>query len=133
MVQTGYLFSKKHVDLQNYYYFDNGFSSEELDRIYKDVDDIDFVEATTIGGDNKEARSSSIKWIPQNMKWNWLYSKLMDMAVEANSALWEFDGVSHKNGKQFLLHVDAYGIAINGAVDWQQGFLTSNLYPVAVE
>ena len=59
-------------------------------------------------------------------------SSALNMFAGGRSALWEFDGVSHKNGKQFLLHVDAYGIAINGAVDWQQGFLTSNLYPVVV-
>ena len=90
MIQTGYLFPKKHVDLQNYYYFDSGFNSEELDRIYKDVDEIDFVKATTIGGDDKEVRSSSVKWIPQNFKWNWLYNKLMDIASEANNLLFIF-------------------------------------------
>jgi PKHD-type hydroxylase len=116
MVQTGYLFSKKHVDLQNYYYFDSGFSSEELDKIYNDVAEIDFVQATTIGGDNKEARSSSIKWIPQNMKWNWLYGKLMDMAVEANKALWDFDLYSAPEQIQYTEYYASEG----GHYIWHQ-------------
>jgi hypothetical protein len=59
-------------------------------------------------------------------------SSAANMFSGGRSALWEFDGVSHENGKQFLFNVDAYGVAINGVVDWQQGFLNSNLYPVTV-
>lgn len=116
MIRTGYLFPKKHVDLQNYYYFENGFNSEELDKIYKDVGEIDFVKATTIGGDNKEARSSSIKWIPQNMKWNWLYSKLMDMAIEANQNLWDFDLHSAPEQIQYTEYYASEG----GHYTWHQ-------------
>jgi PKHD-type hydroxylase len=116
MVQTGYLFSKKHVDLQNYYYFDNGFNEEELNKIYRDVNDIDFVEATTIGGENKEARSSSIKWVPQNIRWDWLYSKLMDMAVEANDALWGFDLYSAPEQIQYTEYYASEG----GHYIWHQ-------------
>ncbi len=46
--------------------------------------------------------------------------------------LWSFDGISHSLGKQFVFYTDAYGVAIDGKVDWQQGFLKSNLYPVSV-
>ena len=116
MIRTGYLFPKKHVDLQNYYYFENGFNSEELDKIYKDVGEIDFVKATTIGGDNKEARSSSIKWVPQNMKWNWLYGKLMDMATEANQALWDFDLHSAPEQIQYTEYYASEG----GHYTWHQ-------------
>lgn len=116
MIRTGYLFPKKHVDLQNYYYFENGFNSEDLDKIYKDVGEIDFVKATTIGGDNKEARSSSIKWIPQNMKWNWLYSKLMDMAIEANQNLWNFDLHSAPEQIQYTEYYASEG----GHYTWHQ-------------
>ena len=115
-MQTGYLFPKKHVDLQNYYYFGNGFSSAELDKIYREVGDIPFVEATTIGGDNKEARSSSIKWVPQYQQWNWLYGKLMDMAIEANAALWDFDLQSAPEQIQYTEYYAAEG----GHYTWHQ-------------
>jgi hypothetical protein len=59
-------------------------------------------------------------------------SSAANMFTGGRSALWEFDSVSHEKGKLFLFYVDAYGVAINGSVDWQQGFLTSNLYPVTV-
>lgn len=115
-MQTGYLFPKKHVDSQNYYYFDNGFSSAELDKIYREVGDIPFMEATTIGGDNKEARSSSVKWVPQSQQWNWLYGKLMDMAIEANNALWDFDLHSAPEQIQYTEYYASEG----GHYTWHQ-------------
>jgi PKHD-type hydroxylase len=93
-MQTGYLFPQKHTDAQNYYYFDDGFSVEELDKIYTEVGDIPFMEATTIGGENKKARSSSVKWVPQNNQWQWLYERLTNMIIEANDGLWNFDLLS---------------------------------------
>ena len=37
-----FLFSKELNDPQNYYYYTNGFNSEELDKVYKDVATLDF-------------------------------------------------------------------------------------------
>lgn len=115
-MQTGFLFPRKHVDPQNYYYFDNGFSTAELDKIYREVGDIPFMEATTIGGDNKEARSSSIKWVPHSHQWHWLYGKLMDMAMESNAALWDFDLYSAPEQIQYTEYYAAEG----GHYIWHQ-------------
>lgn len=86
------VFPKLGTDSQNYYYFNQGFSLEELDIIYKGVETIPFQQA--IIGENEEnleVRSSSIKWIPPNEQWAWLYEKLMNMVIEANDAIWHFD------------------------------------------
>lgn len=86
------VFPKLGTDSQNYYYFNQGFSLEELDIIYKGVETIPFQQA--IIGENEEnleVRSSSIKWIPPNEQWAWLYEKLMNMVIEANNAIWHFD------------------------------------------
>ena len=37
-MQHAVIFPPKDVDVQNYYYFKQGFSSEELDKIYQDVE-----------------------------------------------------------------------------------------------
>lgn len=87
------LFNPETVDSQNYYYFSQGFSDEELAKIKNDSAFIPFITAG-IGSDtaeNLEVRSSSIKWIPKNDKWAWLYDKLMAMIVEANNTLWKFN------------------------------------------
>jgi PKHD-type hydroxylase len=92
-MKSSIIFPKHTCDLQNYYFFNEGFSTEELDKIYKNVAIIPFTKAI-IGPDNEEnldVRSSSIKWIPPNEQWGWLYEKLMNMIMEANDALWHFD------------------------------------------
>ena len=90
------VFAKSEVDPQNYYWFNKGFSSEELEKISREVELLPFKEATTFGSKEleKKIRSSSIKWIPQNDNWSWLYDKLMEQSVEANKAVWNFDLIS---------------------------------------
>ena len=115
-----YLFSKEQNDPQNYYYFTNGFNNEELDKIYKDVATLNFEKASTINSksNGKEIRSSSVKWIPNNQQWNWLYLKLMDMAVQANNALWHFDLYSVPD----LIQYTEYYATENGHYTWHQDF-----------
>lgn len=113
-------FNQPHNDPQNYYWFPSGFSREELDRIYRDVAELAFDPATITNGidqgEHKKIRSSSIKWIPRDGKWNWLYSKLMDQASEANNALWNFDLISASESIQYT----EYYSSEDGHYDWHQ-------------
>ena len=114
------IFTKPENDPQNYYWFDKGFSEQELNKIYKDVDLIPFEQATIIGGEStnvdKAVRSSSIKWIPQSQDWAWLYDKLMAMAVEANDNTWGFDLISAPEAIQYTEYYDVAG----GHYTWHQ-------------
>ena len=56
-----------------------------------------------------------------------------NMITGGRSALWEFQGITHAGGDKFLFNVDADAVAINSSVDWKQGSLTSNLYPVSIK
>lgn len=88
-------FKRRENEPQNYYWFKKGFSKEELEKIYNDLENVPFEKATTLDGESeKEIRSSRIKWIPMNDEWGWLYQKLMNMAAEANNELWDFDLIS---------------------------------------
>ena len=107
-------FDKEANDSQNYYYFTNGFSKEELNKIEKDVANLQFEEATTAAGNNKEVRSSRIKWVPQNDDWWWLYEKMANMAIEANSTLWNFDLYTIPEQIQYT----EYYATENGHYDW---------------
>ncbi len=89
-MNLNYTFDQQETDSQNYYFFKEGFSKAELDKIEDDVYTLPWNEATT-AGDNKKVRKSNIKWIPQNGDWFWLYEKLANMAVTANNAIWHFD------------------------------------------
>ena len=86
------IFEPKLVDLQNYYFFEKGFSETELDKIYNDVSTLNFINAGTGSENNqdKSIRSSSVKWIPKDKEWEWLYDKLIAMITEANNAVWNF-------------------------------------------
>ena len=78
-MNLNYTFDQQETDSQNYYFFKNGFSKKELNRIEEDVHTLPWQVAETAGGDKKN-RKSNIKWIPQNDDWFWLYEKLSNMA-----------------------------------------------------
>ena len=113
-------FKKSETDTQNYYWFQSGFSKEELDVIYKGVDKIPFHGASLLGNSNvdeiKNIRSSSVKWIPKNEEWMWLYQKLMDMASTANDELWNFNLISVPELIQYTEYYDVEG----GHYTWHQ-------------
>lgn len=103
---------------QQWYWFDKGFSKEELQRIEDMVSILPYQRAAT-GPDNvenTEIRKSNIKWIPQTPEWGWLYRKLMRMAKEANDALWHFDITHLPEAIQYT----EYEATELGKYDWHQ-------------
>jgi len=112
------LFEPKLVDTQNYYFFEKGFTDEELDKIYKDVANIQFINAGTGPENNqdKSIRSSSVKWVPKNKEWGWLYDKMMTMIKEANDTIWNFDLYSVLDDVQYT----EYHATNDGHYGWHQ-------------
>lgn len=112
------LFEPKLVDTQNYYFFEKGFTDEELDKIYKDVANIQFINAGTGPENNqdKSIRSSSVKWVPKNKEWGWLYDKMMTMIKEANDTIWNFDLYSVLDDIQYT----EYHATNDGHYGWHQ-------------
>ena len=115
-MKLDYTFPQKTTDCQNYYFFKDGFSKDELTMIETEVANLPFHEASTAGGKSKEIRSSRIKWIPQNEQWQWLYEKLINMATEANDALWNFELISAPEPVQYTEYLDVD----EGHYDWHQ-------------
>jgi PKHD-type hydroxylase len=113
-------FQQQTNDSQNFYWYKQGFTKEELDKIYNNVAQLPFEKATILGEDNTEAikaiRSSSIKWIPKDQNWQWLYDKLMNMALEANNSLWHFDLISVDEKIQYTEYYDN----ADGHYTWHQ-------------
>ena len=126
-------FNQALNDPQNYYWFEHGFSKEELDKIYRDVATVPFAPATIIGSSDteqiKQIRSSSIKWIPKNQQWDWLYKKMMELAVQANQ-VWGFDLIS---APELIQYTEYYDTA-EGHYDWHQdiGPGTASLRKVSI-
>jgi len=111
---------REDVNLQNYYWYKEGFTNEELNKIYEGVAKLPFNDATVFGSDNpeviKQIRSSSVKWIPKNEEWMWLYEKLMGMAATANNEVWKFNLIS----AQELIQYTEYYDSAEGHYDWHQ-------------
>ena len=102
-------------DSTNWYYFEDGFNKEELNKIEKDTAKLPLHTASTFGGDNTDTRSSRIKWVPQNTQWWWLYEKLANYAVEANN-IWNFDLVTMPEQIQYT----EYLASNDGKYEWHQ-------------
>jgi PKHD-type hydroxylase len=113
------IFPQKDVDLLNWYWFEKGFTDEELDKVTKLAANFEYSEATIFGNQSSgnEIRKSRIKWLGENYQsTEWLYDKLMEFAAIANRELWNFDLFStidsiqyteyHEGGGHYDYHVD---------------------------
>ena len=80
--------------------------------------DFPYEKATTVSSEpESEARKSKIKWLHLNSKTDWVYNKIVDMAIEANTT-WKFnlhsiiDSIQYteyyEGGGQYDWHVDAW-------------------------
>lgn len=87
---TSYNFDQPVTDAENFYYFSQGFTKEELKQIERDVSPLPFQSGQVSSGET-EVRTSKVKWIPQNSNWYWLYERLSNYAIQANNELWNFD------------------------------------------
>jgi PKHD-type hydroxylase len=134
-MERRYVFPQEEADLQNYYWYAEGFNKEELDRVEKGVAKLPFVQAGVAKENSidKKIRSSSIKWVPQNEEWLWLYEKMMNMAVEANNALWHFDLFSIQDSIQYT----EYYATEDGHYGWHQdigpGWLSNRKVSITVQ
>lgn len=80
------------INQTNYYWFNGGFSSTEVDKIVEDVKEYPFVKALVVDEENTDKfRKSNIKWLPYDSKWEWVIDRIMTQVVEANTAIWNFD------------------------------------------
>jgi PKHD-type hydroxylase len=78
------------VDQTNYYWFEDGFSSEDVGKIITLTKANELEEATVINGSGKDIRDSSIKWFEPNEETSWIYDTVLNYIQEANS-IWKFN------------------------------------------
>jgi PKHD-type hydroxylase len=82
----------EEINQTNYYWFNGGLTSEEVDKIVEDAKEYPFVKALVVDEENTDKfRKSNIKWLPFDSKWDWVIDKIMSQVVEANDTIWKFD------------------------------------------
>lgn len=120
-METGFKFDRDphrlDVNYTNYYWFEKGFTPEELKTIEQMTSELEF-EKAAIGQDNVSQtndtyRKSSVKWCPQNDNWEWVYSKLHNMISEANQSMWKLDLTHMRERIQYTEYYEG-----GGHYDW---------------
>jgi PKHD-type hydroxylase len=92
-MQIKKIFPQEERDMTNWYWFANGFSHEEIEKVHFHARQIPSEDGITYGTVNPDTsyRKSRIGWLHMNDSHEWLYDKLMNMVVEANQNVWGFD------------------------------------------
>lgn len=109
---------RNNVNHFNYYYFTNAFNEQELESIIQIGESIAKIKATTVGGDGvdghvTEYRKSEVSWIGQNENTKWIYDRIAELAIKANSEMWNFDIWDFQDDLQYTTY---YGDG--GHYDW---------------
>ncbi len=127
-----YIFEQPENDPQQYYWFQNALTKDEVQKVIKLASELPIQRATTISvdgtttedNDPNGVRSSLVKWIPQGpSQWAWLYTKMKKLAIEANDSLWHFDLFTAAEQIQYT----EYYAHENGHYDWHQDIGPGNL------
>lgn len=105
------------IDHFNYYYFENGFTPEECDKIIEYATSLEKVSGTTIGDSSErisDYRKSEVAWIPEKNETMWIYNKISEMSKIANSGMgWNYDIWGYDDWLQYTTY---YGDG--GHYDW---------------
>jgi PKHD-type hydroxylase len=116
-MDSKFVFPPKYNNPQTWYWFQTGFTPEELQKIKEITDKIDFINASTFANEEENTiRRSKVKWIPQDADTAWLYQKMMEMITEANDTQWNFD-ISYANE---LIQYTEYWHDEKGHYGWHQ-------------
>lgn len=138
----------------NYYWYDNAFNADELAKIELMTESLPYQDGGVGELDSSRVQSdyrkSKIKWCPQDAEWEWVYSKLAGLLVEANKIMWKFD-LSHIRepiqyteyypGGQYDWHMDcgigiqnqrkvSVTVQLSDPNDYEGGDLQFNLGPI---
>lgn len=108
---------RNNVNHFNYYYFTNVFTEQEIEQIIEVGESQSKIKATTVGEDASQQESgyrvSDIAWLSNNPKTNWVFDRIADLAIKANSEMWNFDIWDFQDDLQYTTY---YGNG--GHYDW---------------
>jgi len=107
-------FIKFNDNLNNYYYFSEYLTNEDIENLDKLLDNVILEEGNVAGIVDKTYRSSKIKWIPKTDTFLWLYNKMGYCAYTANINMWNFD-ISYMNEN---IQYTEYDESYSGKYDW---------------
>jgi PKHD-type hydroxylase len=102
------------IDQTNYYFFAGNFNDTDLNNVDELQSRYQPQTATIVGGDEiNPIRKSTIKWINYHQDSSWIYDKLMNLSLEANRELWDFNLHSIVDDIQYTEYYEG-----GGHYDW---------------
>lgn len=104
-----------NINQTNYYWFQEGFNTTELNTLKNLTDSYEYTLGTIIGSDEiiESIRKSKIKWIHPNNDTQWLYDKAINLVTEANDTMWHFNLYSIVDSIQYTEYYEG-----GGHYDW---------------
>ncbi len=113
------IFYKDHrtqLDHLNYYYFTNGFTDEECDKIIEQLEKLPKEDALTGSGDDSKKsayRVSEVSWVPFEKEYDWIYNRISELAKVANKEMWNYDIWGYQDSLQYTNYYEN-----GGHYDW---------------
>lgn len=107
---------RNNVNHLNYYYFTDGFTTEEIMKIRELGDKYPKQQATTVADEENPMnnyRQSDIAWIEDNLETRWIYERMSELCKVANRNMWNFDIWGYLDSFQYTVY---YGDG--GHYDW---------------
>jgi len=104
-----------HINQTNYYWYKEGLDLIDVQKVEDLADTHPYTKGTIIGNDEivESVRKSKIKWLYPNDDSQWLYDKIINMVVEANQAMWNFNLYSVIDSIQYTVYSEG-----GGHYDW---------------
>ena len=99
-----------NINQTNYYWYQEGLNSEDLTNLDKLAATYPYTKGTIVGNDEivESIRKSKIKWIHPNDDSQWLYDKIINMVVEANNTMWNFNLYSVIDSIQYTEYLELW-------------------------
>lgn len=129
----------KVINQTNYYWFEEGFTTDELIQLESQVQQIKSVPGVTESGGQEngeglDSRSSTIKWVPFSEETKWIYDKIGLLSKIANDEMFNFD--IHNMPEQ--IQYTEYYSTNKGHYDWHMdlgstGFMKFRKISVTVQ
>ena len=104
-----------HINQTNYYWYKEGLDLMDVQKVEDLADTHPYTKGTIIGNDEivESVRKSKIKWLYPNDDSQWLYDKIINMVVEANKTMWNFNLYSVIDSIQYTVYSEG-----GGHYDW---------------
>jgi PKHD-type hydroxylase len=104
-----------HINQTNYYWYKEGLDLIDVKNVENLADTYPYTKGTIVGSEEivESIRKSKIKWLHPNDDSQWLYDKIINMVVEANQSMWNFNLYSVIDSIQYTVYSEG-----GGHYDW---------------